>query len=62
MPELKEFFEVGDDRELIGDSNCWGIVKCIGEEVESVDEMVFVHDSGLGEIAVKKIDGVGEEQ
>ena len=33
-----------------------------GEEVESMEDTVFVSDSGLGEVVVAEFDSVGEEK
>ena len=54
LPILKEYFEERDGRELIGDSNYWGIMEGTGEEIESMENAVFVSASGLGEVVVAK--------
>ena len=47
---------------MLGDSNCWSILEGIGEEVESMEDEVFVSDGWLGEVVVMEFDCVREEK
>ena len=60
-PILEKLFEVGDGGELLRDCDGWSILEGIGEEVESMENAVLIHDGGLGEIVVAKLDCVGED-
>ena len=55
---MEKIFEAGDG----GYCNCWSILEGIGEEVESMEDVVFVSDGGLGEVVVTKFNRVREEK
>ena len=62
LPVLEEVAESADGVELFVDNSGGGLFEGAGEEVEGVEESIFVCDGWMREVVVAEFNGVGDEE
>ena len=61
MTVLEEVAELDDGVEMFVGNSCGGLFEGAGEEVEGMEELIFVRDGWMREVVVAEFNSVGDE-
>ena len=59
---LKKGVEAVDGVQLLGSGTFCGVLESVGQEVDGMEDAVFISDSGLGEVVVAELYSFRVEQ
>ena len=62
LPVMEEVAEAADGVELFFDNSNGGLFEGTGEEVEGMEDSIFVRDGWMREVVVEEFNSVGDEE